>query len=108
MTGSISYEMAMCALGVSQLMVSSAPSIWDIAAGTCIVIESGGLVMEGISRRKRFRFFEDFKWNALTTFSTSNLPFENLSTFDVRKWRNPLIAGSPKAVKFTASNLGKR
>ena len=108
MTGSIAYEMGMSALGITELMVSSAPSIWDVAAGICIVVESGGLVMEGVSRKKRLKILEGFKWSDFTTFNTDNLPFENLTTSNLRKWRNPLIAGSPKVVKFTASNLKKR
>ena len=108
MTGSISYEMGMSALGITELMVSSAPSIWDVAAGICIVVESGGLVMEGVSRKKRLKILEGFKWSDFSTFNTDNLPFENLTTSNLRKWRNPLIAGSPKVVKFTASNLKKR
>ena len=108
MTGSIAYEMGISALGITELMVSSAPSIWDVAAGICIVVESGGLVMEGVSRRKRFRILEEFKWSDFTTFNADNLPFENLTASNLRKWRKPLIAGSPKVVKFTASNLRKR
>ena len=108
MTGSIAYEMSMSALGISQLMVTTAPKIWDVAAGVCIIIESGGLVLEGVSRKKRFGIFNDFKWNPLTTFSEPEHIDEMLAPNSLRKWQKPLIAGSPHSVQFTASNLEKR
>ena len=108
MTGSIAYEMAMSALGISQFMVSNAPSIWDIAAGTCIILESGGLVLEGVSERKRFRIFEEFKWKNLNSFNPNNESFEKVTASNLRKWQKPIIAGAPKIVNFTASNLRKR
>ena len=108
MTGSIAYEMAMSALGISQFMVSSAPSIWDVAAGTCIILESGGLVLQGVSEGKRFRIFEEFKWKNLDSLNPNNESFEKVTAYNLRKWQKPIIAGTPKVVNFTASNLRKR
>ena len=51
MTGSIAYELAMVAKGVTQYTITTAPFVWDAAAGSLLVKEAGGIVLQG-GRRK--------------------------------------------------------
>ena len=49
MGGSIAYEMALVAMGITQYAVISSAYLWDIAAGVCIIRESGGQAVIGTS-----------------------------------------------------------
>jgi len=49
MGGSIAYEMALVAMGITQYAVISSAYLWDIAAGVCIIRESGGQAVVGTS-----------------------------------------------------------
>lgn len=103
-TGSLVYELALVATGVSQYIVSGFASIWDHAAGMLLVTEAGGKVVS-------LRTGEDGRlrsgWAPLETFDEhyANSP----DTFRrLRAWHRPVIAGSPGVVDFLAKNLTLR
>ena len=48
MTGSIAYELALVALGVTQYAVICGAHLWDAAAGISILTESGGNVLKHV------------------------------------------------------------
>lgn len=103
-TGSIVYELALVATGISQYAVTGHASIWDYAAATLLVREAGGKVLTPL-RDAQGRLHRS--WVPLDTFvgTYANAP----STFRaMRDWRGPVIAGAPSVVDFVAANLRLR
>ena len=104
-TGSITYELAMVAKGVLQYCVTTAPRIWDVAAGATIVTEAGGAVRVR-RRHKRQR-----------PLATSRMVWEPLESFipdwqsgtttikELRDWSALLVLGSPSVAAYVAENV---
>ena len=99
LTGSIAYEIALVARSVSQYAFTSAPHIWDVAAGTLMVTEAGGASL------------------LLTKDSRSWQPVGSLvpgwekgiiSHETLRKWSASMIFGNPQTAHFVANNLYRR
>lgn len=105
MTGSIAYELALVAKGVTQYAITTAPFLWDAAGGALLVMEAGGVVLCG--RRKRLLWLWDtVHWEPLEAFVKWGLL--GVTMGDLRKWRAPLILGSPAVAQFVAANLTAR
>ncbi len=104
MTGSIAYELAMVAKGVTQYTITTAPFLWDAAAGSLLVKEAGGVVLQGGQRKLLGRLPAGLSWQPLESFVPS---WSSGSTTmkELREWRAPLLLGSPNVARFVASNL---
>ena len=105
--GSIVYELAMVARGVVQYSLTGAPHLWDAAAGSVLVAEAGGLVMTGERRRSRLPLVPDgLLWSELDSFFPG---WDEGVTLDrMRKWRGPMLCGSPRLTRYVADNLRAR
>ena len=98
-TGSVTYELALTAVGAIQYAIFGAPKIWDVAAGVLIVEEAGGTVLV---RRKG-----QPGWHPMTHLGPD---WENAppSVKQVRRWVSPMIVGNAGAASMVASNLRGR
>jgi len=106
--GSTTYDVAMTAKGVLQYTIPISPRLWDVAAGTILVIEAGGTVVVG--RRTsglRAMLSSRTHWEPLETFIPS---WRSGATTlkDMRRWSAPLVVGSPGVVRYVADNLKRR
>ena len=98
-TGSVAYELALTALGSFQYAVFGGPRIWDMAGGTIIVMEAGGMVMA--------RDRKDRGWEPLTVLGPSwgkGPP----TMKEVRNWSASLIVGNAHIAPFVGANLRGR
>ena len=104
MTGSIAYELAMVAKGVTQYTITTAPFLWDAAGGSLLVKEAGGVVLQGGQRKLMGRLPVGMSWRSLESFAPS---WSSGATTmkELREWRAPLLLGSPEVARFVASNL---
>ena len=104
-TGSIAYELAMVAKGVLQYCVTTAPRIWDVAAGAIIVTEAGGAVMVGHRRKRRWPSGASrMVWQPLESF----VPDWQSGTTTIKKlrdWSAPLVLGSPSVAAYVAESI---
>ena len=104
MTGSIAYELAMVAKGVTQYTITTAPFLWDAAAGSLLVMEAGGIVLQGGQRKLLGRLPAGMSWQPLESFVPSWIS-GTTTMKELREWRAPLLLGSPNVARFVASNL---
>ena len=106
-TGSTVYEIAMAARGVVQYSFSGAPYLWDVAAGSVIVAEAGGLVMTAERRRSRIPLAPaTLQWSEIGSFFPD---WDEAITLDrMRKRRGPLLCGSPSITRYVARNMQPR
>ena len=98
-TGSITYDLALTAVGASEYAIFGAPKIWDVAAGALIVTEAGGMVLVKQSGNHR--------WQPMTHLG----PYWDKSPpsiKEVRGWVSSLIVGNAAAVSIVASSLRDR
>ncbi|MYE47463.1 MAG: hypothetical protein F4X25_12125, partial [Chloroflexi bacterium] len=99
-TGSAALECAFVAAGIFQSALFGAPSIWDVAAGVCLVRSSGRVaVTRGTGG-----------WSALEHFEAP-ASVRGDRTPTIRDWRQPLILGTEEeaeALVRRAGSLGVR
>ena len=107
MTGSIAYELAMVAKGVTQYTITTAPFLWDAAAGSLLVKEAGGIVLQGGRRKLLGRLPAGLSWQPMESFIPS-WSSGTTTMKELREWRAPLLLGSPNVARFVASNLRGR
>ena len=107
MTGSIAYELAMVAKGVTQYTLTGAPFLWDAAGGVAVAQEAGCLVLQGRRPRGFAPFAPPLSWHPLETFA---LGWRSGRTTmrELREWRSPLLIASPGAARYVAGNLSAR
>ena len=106
-TGSIVYELAMAARGVLQYSFTGAPHLWDAAAGVVLIAEAGGLVMVAERRRSPIPLIPDgLRWSELDSFFPGWN--EGITLARMRRWRSPLLCGSPRLTRHVAQNLHAR
>ncbi len=107
MSGSIAYELAMVAKGVTQYTLTTAPFLWDAAGGALLVMEAGGVALQGI-RRKRFGLPTGaVSWQPLESFAPDWIGGKTTMR-ELREWRAPLLLGSPGVARYVAANLRGR
>ena len=106
-TGSTVYELAMVARGVVQYSFTGAPHLWDAAAGAVLIAEAGGLVMTAERRPSRIPLVpSSMEWSELVSFFPD---WDWGVTLDrMRRWRGPMLSGSPSITRYVASNLRPR
>lgn len=104
MTGSIAYELAMVAKGVTQYTMTTAPFLWDAAGGSLLVKEAGGIVLQGGERKLLGRLPAGMSWQHLESFAPS-WSSGTTTMKELREWRAPLLLGSPQVARYVASNL---
>ena len=104
MTGSIAYELAMVAKGVTQYTVTTAPFLWDAAGGSLLVMEAGGIVLQGGERKLLGALPAGMSWRPLESFAPS-WSSGRTTMKELREWRAPLLLGSPDVARYVASNL---
>ena len=107
-TGSIAYELAMTARGALQYSITTAPRLWDVAAGVTLISEAGGHMMMG-RRTGGLRSYATGKtrWVPLKSFVPSWQSGETTLN-ELRKWSAPLVAGSPGITRYVTKNLKGR
>ncbi|MYC05922.1 MAG: inositol monophosphatase [Chloroflexi bacterium] len=104
MTGSIAYELAMVAKGVTQYTITTAPFLWDAAGGSLLVMEAGGIVLQGGRRKLLGRLPIALSWQPLESFAPS-WTSGTTTMKELREWRAPLLLGSPSIARYVAANL---
>ena len=107
MTGSIAYELAMVAKGVTQYTITTAPFLWDAAGGSLLVMEAGGIVLQGGRRKLLGRLPTLMRWRPLESFVPS-WSSGTTTMKELREWRAPLLLGSPNVARYVANNLRGR
>ena len=107
MTGSIAYELAMVAKGVTQYTITTAPFLWDAAGGSLLVMEAGGIVLQGGRNRLLGRLQAGLRWHQLESFVPS-WKSGTTTMKELREWRAPLLLGSPNVARYVAGNLRGR
>ena len=99
LTGSIAYEIALVTRSVVQYAFTSAPHIWDVAAGTLLVTEAGGaslLLTKGSRNWQPVGSLVPGWEKGITSHET------------LRKWSASMIFGNPRTAHFVANNLRRR
>ena len=104
MTGSIAYELAMVAKGVTQYTITTAPFLWDAAGGSLLVMEAGGIVLRGGRNKLLGRLPTGIRWQPLESFVPS-WSSGTTTMKELRDWRAPLLLGSPDVARYVANNL---
>ena len=99
LSGSIVYELALTALGAYQYVMLGGPRLWDVAAGVLVVMEAGGAVLVGQSRR--------VGWQPLSLLGPS-WDSGPPTTKDVRSWAAPMVVGMADVAPFVAENIRDR
>ena len=107
MTGSIAYELAMVAKGVTQYTMTTSPFLWDAAGGVLLVLEAGGQVLVGERRKGIFGLTESTRWTPLQSFFPG-WRSGRIKMSELRKWRKPLFLGNPDVLSYVTSNLSGR
>ena len=97
-SGSAGFELAMAARGVFDYVVFNGPWVWDLAAGTLIVREAGGLALLRSPRTKR--------WDPFETFSAD--PGQSPRPSELRRWRGAMVLGKPPVVEQITSGISVR
>ena len=106
-TGSIAYELALVARGVTQYMYTSNPHLWDIAGGVAVAMEAGAALMVGQRRAGPAGLFPSIQWRETTTL-VDDWGCGGSTVGRLRRWSQPLVLGSPPVARFVSANLGWR
>jgi myo-inositol-1(or 4)-monophosphatase len=93
-TGSCTAELVLIASGALRAGVFIKPSIWDVAAGTLIVREAGGLVLT----------WRDGQWATFERFEAAR-PERGKGEAALRHWGRPLLMGAPDAVERLTARM---
>jgi myo-inositol-1(or 4)-monophosphatase len=93
-TGSCTAELVLIASGALRAGVFIKPSIWDVAAGTLIVREAGGLVLT----------WSDGGWQRFERFEPAR-PERGKGELALRHWGRPLLMGAPDAVERLTARM---
>ena len=107
MTGSIAYELAMVAKGVTQYTITTAPFLWDAAGGALLVMEAGGIALQAGRGKLLGRLPLGMRWQPLESFAPSWSSGATTMN-ELREWRAPLLLGSPQVARYVANNLRER
>ena len=107
MSGSIAYELAMVAKGVTQYTLTTAPFLWDAAGGALLVTEAGGVALQGIRRKRLGLATGAVSWQPLESFAPDWIGGKTTMR-ELREWRAPLLLGSPGVARYVAANLRGR
>ena len=107
MTGSIAYELAMVAKGVTQYTITTAPFLWDAAGGALLVMEAGGIALQGRRGKLLGALPAGMRWQPLESFAPS-WRSGTTTMRELREWRAPLLLGSPGVARYVAGNLRGR
>jgi myo-inositol-1(or 4)-monophosphatase len=93
-TGSCTAELVLIASGALRAGVFIKPSIWDVAAGTLIVREAGGLVLT----------WRDGQWVNFERFEAARAD-RGKGDAALRHWGRPLLMGAPDAVERLTARM---
>lgn len=93
-TGSIAVDLALVGMKVVRYAVTSAPRIWDVAAGVIIVKESGGLVLQYIEPNKLSKIMLGKKMQLEKFVKFNPNKIEQKSYYEsLKNWSGSLIFG---------------
>ncbi|MEX2430390.1 MAG: inositol monophosphatase [Dehalococcoidia bacterium] len=98
-TGSTTFELVNVSRNVFQFAVSRSPWLWDVVAGIAVIKEAGGAVYTMEPGTKVWTPFERFAVTQAGAEATQS---------ELRKWRAPVIVGTPQAAGFVAAGLAHR
>ena len=104
-TGSIAYELALVAKGVTQYAITTGPKIWDVAAGIILITEAGGIVMKGRTDNRMHMFFRRPRWETLESL-VPDWDQGETTMGDLRAWGETLISGHESSVTHIICNVG--
>ena len=105
-TGSIAYELAMTANGVLQYTVTTAPHLWDVAAGAILVTEAGGLLMRGQRVSGLKALLTATRWEPMESLVPS---WQGGTTMNqLRRRLAPMVFGNSGVVRYVTSNMRTR
>ena len=98
-TGSIAYELSLAARGIFQYVLTTAPHLWDVAAGTLVMLEAGGQVL--------IRARGSRSWQPLDSL-VPNWQNGDITYGTLRKWHASMIFGTPQAAQLVGEHLQRR
>ena len=104
-TGSIAYELALVAKGVTQFSITTGPKIWDVAAGIILVKEAGGIVMQRRTDNSLQQLFRRPRWEIMESFIPDWREGE-MTIGQLRLWSETLISGHVSSVTQIISTFG--
>ena len=104
-TGSIAYELALVAKGVTQFSITTGPKIWDVAAGIILVKEAGGIVMQRRTDNSLQQLFRRPRLEIMESFIPDWREGE-MTIGQLRLWSETLISGHVSSVTQIISNFG--
>ena len=107
MAGSIAYELAMVACGVTQYMVTTGPRLWDVAGGAMLVIEAGGLILRGSRESSLMGFSTATRWETVESL-VPTWQSGKTTMKELRQWSAVLVLGGPGVVRYVTSNMATR
>ena len=105
MAGSIAYELALVALGVTQYAVICGAHLWDVAAGISVLTESGGNVLKHVKGPLGSRIIGSVDaWEEIGRLvditETGQSKYE-----DFRKLSPPFLAAPASIISEMATNI---
>ena len=107
MTGSIAYELAMVARGVTQFTVTTAPKLWDVAGGVMLVQEAGGLVMRGHRTTRALGLSRGMRWEPMEAL-VADWQSGKTTMKQLRDWSAITFLGNPNVVRYVTSNISTK
>ena len=105
--GSIAYDMAMVAMGVTQYAITTGPHLWDVAGGLAVASEAGARIMLGHRRNRLLGLAQSTRWER----AESLLPAwrgGQTTMSDLRRWVMPIALGNPALIERVTSGLRTR
>ena len=105
--GSLAYEMAMVAMGVTQYAITTGPHLWDVAGGLAVAAEAGAHVMLGRRERRLLGLARETRWERADSLVPSWRSGETTMR-ELRRWVMPLAVGNPALIEQVTANLRTR
>ena len=105
--GSLAYEMAMVAMGVTQYAITTGPHLWDVAGGLAVAAEAGAHVMLGRRERRLLGLAQSTRWERADSLVPSWRSGETTMR-ELRHWVMPLAVGNPALIQQVTANLRTR
>ena len=105
--GSIAYDMAMVAMGVTQYAITTGPHLWDVAGGLAVAAEAGAQVTLGRRERRLLGLARETRWERADSLVPSWRSGETTMR-ELRRWVMPVAVGNPALIGQVTANLRTR
>ena len=105
--GSLAYDMAMVAMGVTQYSITTGPHLWDVVGGLAVAAEAGAHIALGRRERRLLGLAQATRWERVESLVPS---WQSGATTmrELRRWVMPVAVGNPAILEMVTSNLRAR